>query len=47
MSDKAIRELFCTFVEEGELDQEVAERILQKILDILFGDREESEEADE
>ncbi len=45
MSDKAIRELFCTFVEEGELDKEVAERILQKILDILFGDKAESDDS--
>jgi polyhydroxyalkanoate synthesis regulator phasin len=47
MSDEAIRELFRIFVEEGELDEEQAERILQRILDILFGDRAESEEADE
>lgn len=47
MSDEAIRELFRIFVEEGELDEEQAERILQRILDILFGDRAESEESDE
>ncbi|WP_180362891.1 hypothetical protein [Schaedlerella arabinosiphila] len=47
MSDEAIRELFRIFVEEGELDEEQAERILQRILDILFGDRAESEEDDE
>ena len=45
MSDEAIRELFRIFVEEGELDEEQAERILQRILDILFGDRAESEDT--
>lgn len=36
MSDKAIRELFRVFVVEGELDAEQAERILQRILEVLF-----------
>ena len=26
MSDEAIRELFCAFVEEGKLDEEIAEQ---------------------
>lgn len=39
MSDEAIRELFCTFVEEGKLDEEIAEQILQRILEILFGEK--------
>lgn len=42
MSDEAIRELFCAFVEEGKLDEEIAEQILQKILEILFGEKTES-----
>ena len=29
MSDEAIRELFCAFVEEGKLDEEIVEQILQ------------------
>ena len=37
--DEAIRELFCTFVEEGKLDEEIAEQILQRILEILFGEK--------
>ena len=45
MSDEAIRELFRIFVEEGELDEEQAERILQRILDILFGDKAESDDS--
>lgn len=44
MSDEAIRELFCAFVEEGKLDEEIAEQILQKILEILFGEKTESED---
>lgn len=38
MKDEAIRELFRIFVEEGELDAEAAERILQRILEVLFGE---------
>ena len=44
MSDEAIRELFCGFVEEGKLDEEIAEQMLQKILEILFGEKTESED---
>lgn len=44
MSDEAIRELFCAFVEEGKLDEEIAEQMLQKILEILFGEKTESED---
>ncbi len=44
MSDEAIRELFCAFVEEGKLDEEIAEQILHKILEILFGGNTESED---
>lgn len=40
MSDEAIRELFRIFVEEGELDKEQAERILQRILEVLFSEKE-------
>ena len=47
MSDEAIRELFCAFVEEGKLDEEIAEQILQKILEILFGEKTESEDRQE
>ena len=47
MSDEAIRELFCAFVEEGKLDEEIAEQILQKILEILFGEKTESENRQE
>lgn len=43
MSDEAIRELFHTFVDEGELDKEKAERILQQILEILCSEKTESE----
>lgn len=42
MSDKAIRELICTFVEEGKIDEEIAEQILQRILEILFDEKSES-----
>ena len=42
MSDKAIRELICTFVEEGKIDEEIAEQILQRILGILFDEKSES-----
>lgn len=45
MSDEAIRELFYAFVEEGKLDEEIAEQILQKILEILFGEKTESEDG--
>ena len=44
MSDEAIRELFCAFVEEGKLDEEIAEQMLQKILEILLGKKTESED---
>ena len=44
LSDEAIRELFCAFVEEGKLDEEIAEQMLQKILEILFGEKTESED---
>ena len=44
MSDEAIRELFCAFLEEGKLDEEIAEQILHKILEILFGGNTESED---
>ena len=42
MSDNAIRELICTFVEEGKIDEEIAEQILQRILEILFDEKSES-----
>ncbi len=42
MTDKAIRELFRIFVEEGELDEEQAERILQRILEVLCSEKTES-----
>lgn len=42
MSDEAIRELFCTFVEEGKLDEEIAEQMLQQILEILFGEKSDT-----
>ena len=44
MSDEAIRELFRIFVEEGELDEEQAERIIQRILKILRSGSTESED---
>ena len=47
MSDEAIRELFCAFVEEGKLDEEIAEQMLQKIWEILFGEKTESENRQE
>ena len=40
MSDKKIRELLRRYIEESELNQEVAEKILRKILKILFGDKD-------
>ena len=40
MTDEAIRKLLCSFVEEGELADELSERILQRILDALFGKKE-------
>ena len=43
MSDEAIRELFRIFVEEGELGEEQAERILQQILEVLLSEKMESE----
>lgn len=45
MSDEAIRELFRIFVEEGELEEEQAERILQRILEVLFSEKTESEDG--
>lgn len=42
MNDEAIRELFCTFVEEGKLDEEIAEQMLQQILEILFGEKSDT-----
>ena len=44
MSDEAIRELFRIFVEEGELDEEQAERIIQRILKVLRSGSTESED---
>ena len=44
MSDEAIRELFRIFVEEGELDEEQAERIIQRILEVLCSGSTESED---
>lgn len=44
MSDEAIRKLFRIFVEEGELDEEKAERILQQILEVLCNAKTESED---
>ncbi len=44
MSDEAIRELFRIFVEEGELDEEQAKRIIQRILKILRSGSTESED---
>lgn len=38
MSDEAIRELFRIFVEEGELDEEQAKRIVQQILEVLHNE---------
>lgn len=45
MSDEAIRGLFRIFVEEGELDEEQAERILQRILEVLCSEKTESEDG--
>lgn len=45
MSDEAIRKLLCEFVEEGQLDEEIADRLLQRILEILFGEKSEPEES--
>ncbi len=44
MSDEVIRELFRIFVEEGELDEEQAERIIQRILEVLYSGSTESED---
>ena len=44
MSDEAIRELFRIFVEEGEIDKEQAERIIQRILEVLCSGSTESED---
>lgn len=38
MSDEAVRELFRIFVEEGELDEEQAKRIVQQILEVLLNE---------
>lgn len=45
MKDEAIRELFRIFVEEGELDAEIAERILQRVLEVLFSKTTGSEDG--
>lgn len=39
MSDEAIRELIRIFVEEGELDEEKAKRIVQRILEVLHNEK--------
>lgn len=39
MRDEDIRKLICSFVEEGELSEEVAKRLLQKILHLLFDEK--------
>ncbi|MEY8378965.1 hypothetical protein AALD22_25050 [Lachnospiraceae bacterium 56-18] len=44
MSDEAIKELFRIFVEEGEIDKEQAERIIQRILEVLCSGSTESED---
>ena len=44
VSDEAIRELFRIFVEEGELDEEQAERIILRILEVLCSGSIESED---
>lgn len=44
MSDEVVRELFRIFVEEAELDEEKAERILQQILEILCSEKTESKD---
>ena len=44
MSDEAIKELFRIFVEEGEIDKEQAERIIQRILEFLYSGSTESED---
>lgn len=35
MRDEAIKELFRIFVEEGELDEEQAKRLIQQIIEVL------------
>lgn len=35
MRDEAIKELFRIFVEEGELDEEQAKRLIQQIKEVL------------
>jgi len=44
VSDEAIKELFRIFVEEGEIDKEQAERIIQRILEVLCSGSTESED---
>lgn len=38
MSDEVVRELLRIFVEEGELDEEQAKRIVQRILEVLLNE---------
>lgn len=44
MNEERLREIFKNLFEEEELDPEVAERILQRILKIIFG--EDSDKKD-
>lgn len=40
MSDEEFRDLFQRLVEKYELDPEVADKLLQRILEILYGNKD-------
>lgn len=40
MAEADIRRLICRWVESGELDRETAQKLLERILEILFKRRD-------